>query len=75
MELGSLCLKVVILILRCFFLSPAEEFPSVLLSVTLFCPDAYLRNGFSDFIVILQENEHMIILYLLSFDRSLPIKL
>jgi len=23
--------------------------------VTLFCPDAYLGNGFSDFIVILQE--------------------
>jgi len=28
---------------------------SVHVSVTLFCPNAYLGNGFSDFIVILQE--------------------
>ena len=30
---------------------PSEAFPSV----TLFFPDAYLGNGFSDFYVILQE--------------------
>jgi len=36
----------------CFdVVSPSEAFPSI----TLFCPDAYLGNGFSDFIVILQE--------------------
>ena len=31
--------------------------PSVRPSITLFWPDAYLSNGFSDVIVILQEYE------------------
>jgi len=39
-------------------LSPPKDFGDIGIvcpSVTLFCPDEYLGNGFSDFIVILQE--------------------
>jgi len=36
---------------------PTSFQPPVLPSVTFLCPDTYLGNGFSDFIVILQEYE------------------
>ena len=46
-------------------------------SVTLFCPDAYLGNGFSDFIVILQEyvlafedGSHQVLLHCTNWKQS-----
>ena len=48
------------------FLSPAKRFGGggedivlalAFLSITLFCPDAYLGNGFSDFIILYQEGD------------------
>ena len=36
------------------------------LSITLFCPDAYLGNGFSDFIILYHEGDIVLALSVLS---------